>query len=105
MAETVVTIRPRVWESERFAPTTTVTLTPAKFDGTWEVRHDGRLLGRVVRYTGSHDRKIAGTRLRSAGRRRTLWAATTPNGHTDYWREHDTRADAIRVLLNTAGLR
>lgn len=99
------TVKPRWWENETSSPTTKVTLIPWKeYDGTWEVQHDGKVLGRVERYEGSHDRQIAGTRLRHPGVRKTLWAATTLDGRTDYYREHDSRADALRVLLRAAGV-
>lgn len=98
--ERVVTLRRRQWESPD-KPQTVVALRKRKsysagYDAGDDVYVDGRWVGTVCRYTGSLDRKIG--RLRSPGKRRTLWSAEQP-GDSRAMYEFVSRAEAIRWLL------
>lgn len=96
--EKIVTIKPRWWDDATFQ----VKLSPhAHHPDEWEVfTLDGSHVGTVTRYEGSLDRKLAGTRLRSPGKRRTLWAYRSPGSGYTMWEQY-SRADCIRSLVDS----
>lgn len=65
--------------------------------GTEVYLPDGTWLGTVEKYTGSLDRKYAGSRLRHPGKRRTLWSYQGPGEGRPMFGQV-SRADCIRAL-------
>lgn len=98
MTAKIVSVKPRWWDDDTFQ----VELRPhPHHHDDWEVfTMDGAHVGTVTRYEGSLDRKIAGTRLRSPGKWRTLWAYRSPDSRVTMWEQY-SRADCIRSLVDT----
>lgn len=94
--EKVVTVKSPWWDGEAYPE---FTLKPRQFGrDDWEVfLPDGTWLGTVGRYTGSIDTKIAGTRLRHEGVRRTLWSYLRPGSRYTMF-EQESRAECLRRL-------
>ena len=91
-----VVIAKRWWDDA----THEVDLIESKFgNDEWEVYlPDGTWIGTVGRYTGSLDRRIAGTRLRHPGKRRTLWHEQGTSYDRAFYGQV-SRADCIRTLI------
>jgi hypothetical protein len=95
-------IRTRAWES-RLDPIT-VYLDPKPGIGSHRrfdvYEEDGTMLGIIGEYEGTIDTKLPGSRLVRRGKRRTFWVARqNAQARGDYWRNHVSQSDAIRVLV------
>lgn len=63
----------------------------------------GEPIGVIRPHATQSERKISGTRLVSRGATFTAWAAREAGGDRfDYFMQHRSQADAIRVLLSRA---
>lgn len=67
----------------------------------WQVFRSGEHLGDVLRDTRSTDSKIAGTRLRRAGKGAVCWKAQVPRTEWDYPTNRD--GDRMKKWGRTAG--
>lgn len=72
----------------------------ASYSTTWAVyktEEGGERVGYLHRYTGTIDRQVG--RLRSPGKRRTLWSSSDDPTGGNFWQKEVSAADALRDLL------
>lgn len=103
--------KPKTFRRHSWDPTETVTVYLEKPAEEWRTRdldvyltaEGGEPIGTITPHATQSERKISGTRLVSRGATFTAWAAREAGGDRfDYFMQHRSQADAIRVLLSRA---